>query len=127
MKNKFNKAKSIMSKLFTKQALVYLCYAVTILLLALILLPYFHINTFTEHVVETYLSFFHSIGKNEVIAPVLSSSPTIIDESVNYGANGDSFGVINPFIALLAAMLTFIAFLVQYNANVKMQRDNKKQ
>ncbi len=127
MKINLDKIKDMTSKLFSRKTILILCYVITFLLLALILLPYFHINTLTEHVVETYLSFFQSIGKKEVIDQALSSNSIIVDESVNYGANGDSFGVINPFIALLAAMLTFIAFFVQYNANIKMQMDNKKQ
>src|SRR5574344_2655544 len=36
------------------------------------------------------------------------------------GQTGDSFGIMNPFIAIAAALLTFAAFWVQYNANRKM-------
>jgi len=43
------------------------------------------------------------------------------------GQTGDSFGIMNPFIAIAAALLTFAAFWVQYNANRKMLNDSAKQ
>lgn len=36
-------------------------------------------------------------------------------------------GLMNPFIAIAAAILTFMAFWVQYNANQNIYRENKKQ
>lgn len=36
-------------------------------------------------------------------------------------------GLMNPFIALSAAILTFMAFWVQYNANQNIHNENKKQ
>ena len=43
------------------------------------------------------------------------------------GAIGDTFGIMNPFIAIAAALITFAAFWVQYQANQSMQNENRKQ
>lgn len=43
------------------------------------------------------------------------------------GNIGDTFGIMNPFIAVVAAVITFLAFWVQYQANVKMTSENRKQ
>lgn len=84
----------------------------TFLLFLFIIAPEF----FTASIIKRYLSFFLAI--NEVNGS---------EQEVNYGLNGDSFGVLNPFIALLAAGLTFIAFWVQYQANQKMLQESKQQ
>ena len=84
----------------------------TSLLFLFIIAPEF----FTACIIKRYLSFFLAI--NEVNGS---------EQEVNYGLNGDSFGVLNPFIALLAAGLTFIAFWVQYQANQKMLQESKQQ
>lgn len=73
--------------------------------------------------IKEYLSFFLSI-QNTLLT---SNSSSYLNSEINYGLNGDAFGVINPFIAFLAAILTFIAFLTQYMANRRMVQDNKKQ
>lgn len=76
-----------------------------------------------QKVIKGYISFFLSIQN-----ALLTSNSSIHSEAeINYGLNGDAFGVINPFIAFLAAILTFIAFLTQYMANRKMLQDNRKQ
>ena len=76
-----------------------------------------------QKVIKGYISFFLSIQN-----ALLTSNSSIHSEAeINYGLNGDAFGVINPFIAFLAAILTFIAFLTQYIANRKMLQDNRKQ
>ena len=41
------------------------------------------------------------------------------------GVIGDTFGIMNPFIAIAAAIITFAAFLIQYQANVNMLEENK--
>ena len=43
------------------------------------------------------------------------------------GAIGDTFGIMNPFIAIAAALITFAAFWVQYQANQSMLNENRKQ
>lgn len=45
----------------------------------------------------------------------------------NTGAIGDTFGIMNPFIAISAALITFAAFWVQYQANQTMLNENRKQ
>lgn len=43
------------------------------------------------------------------------------------GAIGDTFGIMNPFVAIAAALITFAAFWVQYQANQSMLDENRKQ
>ena len=43
------------------------------------------------------------------------------------GVIGDTFGIMNPFIAIAAAIITFAAFWVQYQANQFMLNENRKQ
>lgn len=43
------------------------------------------------------------------------------------GVIGDTFGIMNPFIAIAAALITFAAFWVQFKANEEMIRENRKQ
>lgn len=42
------------------------------------------------------------------------------------GAIGDTFGIMNPFVAIAAALITFAAFWVQYQANQEMQKNSNK-
>lgn len=79
-----------------------------LILFFLIVIPDF----FTANVIEKYLLFFNNIKDTGLS---------------NSSSNEDPFSLINPFIALLAATLTFIAFWTQYQANQKMLYDNKKQ
>ena len=61
-------------------------------------------------------------------APIIFTKiPAIITFSENSGTIGDTFGMMNPFIAIAAAVITFAAFSVQYEANQEMRIDNKKQ
>lgn len=80
-------------------------------------------DSFLQKIIKGYISFFLSVQN----ALLTSSSSMHSEAEINYGLNGDSFGVINPFIAFLAAILTFIAFLTQFTANRKMLQDNRKQ
>ena len=63
-----------------------------------------------------------------LVAPWLfvthSGSTTFNSET---GAIGDTFGIMNPFIAIAAALITFAAFWVQYQANQSMLSENQKQ
>lgn len=43
------------------------------------------------------------------------------------GVIGDTFGIMNPFVAIAAALITFAAFWVQFKANEEMIRENRKQ
>lgn len=95
-----------------KKLFFWLICLLTFLLFLFIIAP----ELFTACIIKRYLSFFLAI-----------SEASGLGQDVNYGLNGDSFGVLNPFIALLAAGLTFIAFWVQYQANQKMLQDNKLQ
>ena len=51
--------------------------------------------------------------------------PFAFNEST--GHIGDTFGIMNPFIAIIAAIITFAAFWIQYQANTEMINDNKQQ
>lgn len=42
------------------------------------------------------------------------------------GAIGDTFGIMNPFVAIAAAAITFAAFWTQYQANQEMQKNSNK-
>ena len=42
------------------------------------------------------------------------------------GAIGDTFGIMNPFVAIAAALITFVAFWTQYQANQEMQKNSNK-
>lgn len=61
-------------------------------------------------------------------------SPAIFTRSCTHGLDfsgtgqiGDTFAIMNPFIAIVAAVLTFIAFWTQYKANKEMLENNDKQ
>lgn len=62
------------------------------------------------------------------------ASPAIFTRSCAYsldfsetGQIGDTFAIMNPFIAIVAAVLTFVAFWTQYKANKEMLENNDKQ
>ena len=61
-------------------------------------------------------------------------SPALFTRSCAHGLDfsqtgqiGDTFAIMNPFIAIVAAVLTFIAFWTQYTANKDMLKNNDKQ
>ena len=55
--------------------------------------------------------------------PAILTRPGFIDFS-STGEIGDTIGgIMGPFIAVVAAILTFIAFWVQYEANIKQRED----
>ena len=59
--------------------------------------------------------------------PIVLTRPAIFDSlGFSYtGQIGDTFGgIMGPFIAILAAWLTYKAFLMQYEANQKIKRDS---
>ena len=62
-----------------------------------------------------------------LVAPVLFtklSFGVVFDEHT--GPIGDTFGIMNPFIAIAAAILTFAAFAAQFIANEKLREDADK-
>lgn len=93
-------------------------------LILLLLSPYIGFPFFENgNVFADYLSFFQKIADGQ--SSVLDTSGTQISHEI--GTNGDSFGLINPLIAIVAALLTFLAFWIQYQANNKIEkRDNIK-
>lgn len=55
-----------------------------------------------------------------ILVPIQSEQdPSKIATTIN--------GLMSPFIAIAAAILTFMAFWVQYNANLKINSENKRQ
>lgn len=119
MKNKCKKVCTWLTQVSKKaDPVLWISLLFALFLLILVILPCFGNEHLYTSIVQKYLNFFHFVEKMN------SGTPT---NDVNYGMNGDSFGVINPFIALLAAVLTFIAFWTQYQANKRMLKDNEKQ
>lgn len=62
-----------------------------------------------------------------LIAPWLfaTHSSSIVFNS-DTGAIGDTFGIMNPFVAIAAAIITFAAFWTQYQANQELQNNSNK-
>ncbi len=56
---------------------------------------------------------------------LLSVYPLELHQSSNLATTVN--GLMNPFIAIAAAIMTFMAFWVQYTANAKIHEENKKQ
>ncbi|MEE3443328.1 MAG: putative phage abortive infection protein [Methanobrevibacter sp.] len=89
-----------------------------------------------EAIYGAILSF---VKKNKAISTFclclfIIGSPAIFTRSCSHGLNfsqtgqiGDTFAIMNPFIAIVAAVLTFIAFWTQYKANKEMLKNNDKQ
>ena len=79
------------------------------------------------HFLAILCSIAFAITLFALIAPwlfaTLSSS---IAFNSNTGAIGDTFGIMNPFIAIAAALITFAAFWTQYQANQEMQKNSDK-
>jgi hypothetical protein len=48
---------------------------------------------------------------------IFTKTPPLITFTENSGSIGSTFGIMNPFIAIAAAIITFAAFWVQYKAN----------
>ena len=46
--------------------------------------------------------------------------------SSNSGNIGDTIGIMNPFVGIFAAVITFVAFWVQYKANDVLKKDTLK-
>jgi hypothetical protein len=64
------------------------------------------------------------------IAPLIFTQPAFTDnlDFTNKGAIGDTIGgLMSPFIAISASILTFMAFYIQYKANQEVQKQFKIQ
>src|SRR5687768_5354252 len=67
-------------------------------------------------------------GLSMFLFPYLFTRNWGLPSFVNTGAIGDTFnGIAGPFIALAAAILTFLAFWVQYQANQEQKKQFEKQ
>lgn len=81
-------------------------------------------NTFTKDFWK-YLAWFAIIVILILILPFLFTSPG--SERLNFretGQIGDTIGgIVGPFVAIAAALLTFFAFWVQYKANMQQRND----
>lgn len=65
-----------------------------------------------------------------LFAPMIFSKPHLFESIVfndKTGAIGDTFGIMNPIIAIAAALITYAAFLTQYKANEAMLEENRNQ
>ncbi len=58
---------------------------------------------------------------------IFTKAPALIIFDNNSGSIASTFGIMNPFIAIAAAIITFAAFWVQYKANQEMRDDGRKQ
>jgi hypothetical protein len=69
--------------------------------------------------------FFGVIGFVMIMLPMVFYNTSKID---NIGTIGDAVGgILNPVIAIGAALLTFLAFYIQYQANLQVQEQFKVQ
>lgn len=61
-----------------------------------------------------------------LFAPLIFTQPFLVDFS-DKGPIGDTIGgIMNPFIAIIGVLLTFLAFYIQYEANNKQVNNFKK-
>jgi len=80
-----------------------------------------------RHFLAILCSMAFAITLFALIAPWLfATHSSSIAFNSNTGAIGDTFGIMNPFIAIAAALITFAAFWTQYQANQEMQKNSDK-
>ena len=63
-----------------------------------------------------------------LISPLIFTRPHFFENIVfndKTGVIGDTFGIMNPIIAIAAAIITFAAFWTQYQANTEMLKENQ--
>lgn len=63
-----------------------------------------------------------------LISPLIFTRPHFFENIVfndKTGVIGDTFGIMNPIIAIAAAIITFAAFWTQYQANTEMLKENR--
>lgn len=71
-----------------------------------------------------------------VVSPIIFTQETpqwlidIFGEKIVFPSNsgniGDTIGIMNPFVGIFAAIITFVAFWVQYKANDELKKDTLK-
>lgn len=93
-----------------------------IIIIVLIATFYKHIlQTYPRWIVDVYYSIFPAPTTDAVTG--LPKSPPVLEPPIT-GLIGNTFqGSLGPLIALLAAILTFMAFWVQFRANLQQKRD----
>lgn len=100
----FSKIKSLIKKRFYNK-IDFSIIAKVVLFFSFIFVIFFLVASF---IAPNYLTFLNLSNKS-------TDTATIIN------------GLMSPFIAIAAAILTFMAFWVQYNANQNIFKENKKQ
>lgn len=87
-----------------------------------------HEDMLTEGLGTLVVYFLYAIGIVVLLPFVLANKWFYIIDFSETGQIGDTIGgVMGPFIALIAAFLTFLAFWIQYRANEKQNAIAKKQ
>jgi len=80
-----------------------------------------------KHFLAILCSVAFAITLFALIAPWLfATHSSSIAFNGKTGAIGDTFGIMNPFVAIAAALITFAAFWTQYQANQEMQKNSDK-
>lgn len=81
-----------------------------------------------DHYVLSIISFLFFVFI--LLSPIIFTRPSPDWLGISFGNKsgdiGSTFGIMNPFIAIAAAFITFAAFWVQYKANVDVRKDVKK-
>lgn len=63
-----------------------------------------------------------------LFSPLIFTRPHFFEKVIfnnDTGVIGDTFGIMNPIIAIAAAIITFAAFWTQYQANTEMLEENR--
>lgn len=81
-------------------------------------------NWTKKHLLAILCSITFATTLFALIAPWLFTiNSDFIAFNSDTGVIGDTFGIMNPFVAIAAALITFIAFWTQYQANQEMQKN----
>lgn len=84
---------------------------------------------FPKWFTSTYYDIFaHNSLENKMLIPAVVDSTSLTFNPNVTGPIGDTFGgMLGPIIAILAAFLTFLAFWIQYKANIQQENYIKQQ
>lgn len=75
-------------------------------------------------ILRNILNGFVSFFDYPFLPVLLTKFPFCISDFSNTGPIGDTIGgIMGPFVAIAAAMLTFLAFWVQFKANEQQRKD----
>ena len=98
------------------------------LLLLFVILIFFAIKVIPYITTQfDYTNFFTEIHSS---FPVLYNGNTILDSNhikADLSTINNGVSILNPFIAIAAAIVTGLAFFVQYTANQQLKNDSAKQ